>query len=108
RMAECFARGVTFYKDKKEHFVTPNLGLKGVVTQIQYSATGGDSYTAQAITEGGGGLEIDIPYAADQRGYSHSTFIKLTNPTVQDSLRDALVAGCGSGNGHYSTGQGFC
>src|SRR6185437_16154850 len=32
RMAECIARGVTFYKDKKEHFVNPNLGLNGGYT----------------------------------------------------------------------------
>jgi len=51
RMKECFARGVTFYEDKKKHFVNPDLGFRGIISQVQYSATGGSSYIAQAIQE---------------------------------------------------------
>src|SRR2546423_460455 len=59
RMAEAIARGVTFYKDKKEHFVNPNLGVSQQQSTSIYSIGGvGDTYTAQAITEEGGGLEI--------------------------------------------------
>ena len=53
RMSECIARGVTFYKDKKEHFVNPNLGVKEAVNSFQYSSFGtSQGYTAQAITDG--------------------------------------------------------
>jgi hypothetical protein len=38
RMAEAIARGVTFYKDKKEHFFNPNLGLKESKFSIQQQA----------------------------------------------------------------------
>ncbi|CAI2189546.1 17613_t:CDS:2 [Funneliformis geosporum] len=30
KMTECFARGVTFYEDKKKHFVNPDLRFSGV------------------------------------------------------------------------------
>ncbi|RHZ36445.1 hypothetical protein [endosymbiont GvMRE of Glomus versiforme] len=53
RMAECFARGVTFYEDKKEHFINPDLGVKEAVNRVQYSSfCHGQNYTAQAITDG--------------------------------------------------------
>ena len=51
RMAECISRGVTFYKDKKEHFINPNLGVKRAVDSIIYGGDNTDNYTAQAITE---------------------------------------------------------
>ena len=51
-MAECIARGVTFYKDKKEHFVNPNLGVKEAVNRIIYGGDNTSNYTAQAITSG--------------------------------------------------------
>jgi len=51
-MAECFARGITFYKDKKEHFVNPDLGVSQQHSTSIYSLGGvGDTYTAQAITD---------------------------------------------------------
>ncbi|RHZ37265.1 hypothetical protein [endosymbiont GvMRE of Glomus versiforme] len=52
KMAECFARGVTFYNDKKEHFVNPDLGIAPVNSQVVRSGIGIDSYTAQAIQSG--------------------------------------------------------
>src|SRR6185437_2285105 len=52
-MTSCFARGVSFYEDKEKEFPNPKLGIKEIADQIKYSATGGDSYTGQAITEGG-------------------------------------------------------
>jgi hypothetical protein len=51
-MTEAIARGVTFYKDKKEHFVNPNLNLVPVRDARISSRLGIDSYTAQAITSG--------------------------------------------------------
>ena len=78
-MAECIARGVVLYNDKRDHFVNPNLGVKEAVNRIIYGGDNTDNYTAQAITSGGEGITIDIPYTADQRGYSHSTSIKLTD-----------------------------
>src|SRR5438874_1189486 len=50
-MAACFARGVTFYEDKKKHFVNPKLDISYIASRIDYSGTGGNSYTAQAIQE---------------------------------------------------------
>jgi hypothetical protein len=52
RMSECFARGVTFYNDKKEHFINPKLDISYIASRIDYSATGGDSYLGQAIPAG--------------------------------------------------------
>src|SRR5437763_15774217 len=36
KMKECFARGVTFYEDKKKHFVNPNLGVREAINRFQY------------------------------------------------------------------------
>ena len=108
-MAECIAQGVTFYKDKKEHFVNPNLGVKQAVDSIIYGGDNTDNYTAQAITEGGGGLEIDIPYTADQRGYGHTTFFRLTDPREMDRLHQAITASIGLlPRNHYDNCAGFC
>src|SRR5688572_22915644 len=110
-MAECFARGVTFYenKDNKE-FPNPKLGVKEIPDQIKYSGTGGDNYTAQTIVEPGEGITINIPYTPDQRGYGHSTFIRLTNSSVMDNFKDAVVAssGCNASSLHYNSSAGFC
>ncbi|CAH1765283.1 1683_t:CDS:2 [Entrophospora sp. SA101] len=107
RMAECFARSVTFYEDKKKHFVKPDLGLSQQLSTSVYSLGGiGDTYIAQAITTGGEGITVDIPYTADQRGYSHTTYIKLTNSNVMDAFRDALVSGTPNLTfGHYNSNQ---
>jgi hypothetical protein len=110
KMAECFARGVTFYKDKKEHFANPNLGVKQAINQYGYIGTGGDNYTAQAITEGGEGISVDIPYTADQRGYSHTTFIKLTDTTETHDFKDALIQAIPDlyTFNHFDRHNGFC
>ncbi|KLL03328.1 MAG: hypothetical protein MRECE_19c010 [Mycoplasmataceae bacterium CE_OT135] len=109
RMTGCFAQGVTFYKDKKEHFIKPDLGISQRLDTVRHPATGGSSYTGQAITSGGEGITVDIPYTADQRGYSHTTYIKLTNSSVMDSFRDALINGTnGQPFSHYDSTNGFC
>ena len=51
-MVKCFREGVTFYEDKKKHFVNPNLNLVPVRDARISSRLGIDSYTAQAITDG--------------------------------------------------------
>ncbi|KLL03218.1 MAG: hypothetical protein MRECE_23c004 [Mycoplasmataceae bacterium CE_OT135] len=109
-MRTCFAQGVTFYEDKKEHFIKPDLGIRQTENQAQYSSAGhSQGYTGQAITSGGEGITVDIPYTADQRGYSHTTYIKLTNPSVMDNFRDALVSGTnGQPFSHYNSTDGFC
>ena len=100
RMAKTIAEGVHFYDDKRKYFVNPNLTLASVRNDNIQLGAGGDNYTAQAITEGGDGLTIDIPYTADQRGYGHSTFIRLLGPNetqtpVMDDFKNAVVRGCG-------------
>jgi len=52
-MTSCFARGVTFYEDKKKHFVNPDLGVSQSLDRIRYAGDNTSSYTAQAIQEGG-------------------------------------------------------
>ncbi|CAG8540019.1 17042_t:CDS:1, partial [Racocetra persica] len=83
---------------------------KEIADQIKYSGTGGENYTAQTIVEPGEGITINIPYTASQRGYSHSTFIRLTNSSVMDDFKNAVVSssGCNAGGLHYSSSQGFC
>jgi hypothetical protein len=112
RMTETVVGGVHFYDDKKKYFVNPNLGVSQTINQVQYSSAGySHGYTAQAITEGGEGININIPYTAEQRGYSHSTFIRISSGAgVQDVFKDAVVAGCGADeqNLHYDSNQGFC
>lgn len=110
RMTECFTRGVTFYKDKKEHFVNPDLGVSYQHSTSIYSRGGfGDVYTAQAITEGGEGISVDIPYTADQRGYGHTTFFRLTDPAEMDRLHQTIISSIGSlPRNHYNNRDGFC
>src|SRR6185369_6135734 len=101
-MARCFAQGVGFYENKdKSEFPNPKLGVKEIPDQIKYSGTGGDNYTAQTIVEPGEGITVNIPYTADQRGYSHSTYIKLTNSSVMDDFKNSLSASCGVSFCHY-------
>ena len=65
-------------------FPDPDLGVSQQRSTSIYSRGGfGDVYIGEEIREGGDGLTIDIPYTADQRGYSHTTFIRMTNTSVQ-------------------------
>src|SRR3954453_19306385 len=110
-MAQCFARGVTFYENKdKSEFPNPKLGIKSVVDNIARTGMGGDIYTAQTIVEPGEGITVNIPYTPEQRGYSHSTYIRLTNSSVMDDFKNAVVSssGCNAGNLHYNSSNGFC
>jgi len=51
-MTQCFAQGVTFYEDKKKHFVNPDSGISQQHSTSIYSLGGiGDTYIAQAIQE---------------------------------------------------------
>ncbi|KLL03555.1 MAG: hypothetical protein MRERV_38c022 [Mycoplasmataceae bacterium RV_VA103A] len=38
KMAERFVEGVTFYNDKKEYFINPNLGVREAINHVQYSS----------------------------------------------------------------------
>ncbi|RHZ36772.1 hypothetical protein [endosymbiont GvMRE of Glomus versiforme] len=72
KMAECFARGITFYEDKKKHFVNPDLGVKEAVNRIQYSSFGtSQGYTAQAVGEGEETVDVNRPKGNNyhQRGH---------------------------------------
>ncbi|MCE8163260.1 MAG: hypothetical protein I3274_03520 [Candidatus Moeniiplasma glomeromycotorum] len=109
-MAKCFARGVFFYEDKEKDFPNPDLTFSGVRSSRTTIGMPVEPYTAQALVEPGEGITVNIPYTADQRGYSHSTFIRLTNSSVMDSFKNALVSSCGANAGslHYDSSSGFC
>ncbi|RHZ37769.1 hypothetical protein [endosymbiont GvMRE of Glomus versiforme] len=68
RMAGCFAVGVTFYEDKKKHFVNPDLRFAGVKNDRIKLGLGADFYTAQAIQEGG---EPEISNSTRDKGSNY-------------------------------------
>jgi len=110
-MATCFAQGVTFYENKdKTEFPNPDLSFAGVRSSQINVGMPVEPYTSQTIVEPGEGITVNIPYTASQRGYSHSTFIKLTNSSVMDDFKNAVVSssGCNYGGLHYSSSAGFC